>query len=105
MKRFAADEQTTQWISDNGMSVEDFAVIDIRLLQAQKAAHTLLTKHLDWLTDRQRKNLEEFKHRVSNKEQRQRITQNEVLGILNLAKTANRKDFKQRRKDKAQQGR
>jgi len=101
MKRLTVDDKTAKWISDNGMSIKDFAVIDIRLLQAQKAAHTLLTKHSDWLTDRQRKHLEEFKQRASNKKQRPRITGNETLGILNLAKTANRKDFKQRRKDKA----
>jgi hypothetical protein len=101
MKRLIADDKTARWIAENGMSIKDFAVIDIRLLQAQKAAHTLLTKDSDWLSDRQRKHLEEFKQRVSNKKQRPRITQNEVLGVLNLAKTANRNDFKQRRKDKA----
>jgi hypothetical protein len=105
MKRNTADDKTAEWLKDNGMSAKDFAAIDLKLLQAQRAAHTLLTNHQDWLTERQRKHLTEFKQRVANKKQRQYITKDQALGILNLAKTAHRKDFKQRRTSKAQQGR
>jgi hypothetical protein len=105
MKRLTADDKTAQWIADNGMSIKDFAVVDIRVLQAQKAAHNLLTNHSHWLTDRQRKFIEDFKQRASNKKQRQRITSTDIVGILNLGKAANRKDFKQRRKEQARKSR
>ncbi len=105
MKRLTGDDKTAQWIAANGMSVKDFAAIDISLLQAQKAAHTLLKEHSDWLTDRQRKFLTEFKQRVANKKQRQHISNKHALGILNLAKAANRKNFQKRRKNKAAESR
>ena len=101
MKRITADNKTAQWLRDNGITVKDFAAIDLNLIQAQRAAHTLLTAHQDWLTEKQRQHLNDFKQRVSNKKQRQYITKDQALGILTLAKTANRKHFKQRRKDKA----
>jgi hypothetical protein len=90
-----AETITQNWIRANGMQVSTFNSTPIKLLQAQKTAHTLLTKHQKLLTTEQTKTLRNFKRRVGNTKLCTKLKPEAAYPILNIATKINRQLFKQ----------
>lgn len=88
---------TDQWVAAQGLDADSFQGTNIRLLRAQQQAHTLLSQHSDLLTQSQRKALEDFKEKMSNKKTRNRLKPTAANVVLNIGSKINRQLFKQHR--------
>ena len=86
-----------KWIKDTGLNVSAFNQLPVQLLQAQKAAHALLTQNLNLLTTKQIKTLRAFQRKVVNKKIRNKLKPASAYPILNISNTINRQLFKQNR--------
>jgi|688.fasta_scaffold1509746_2 hypothetical protein len=103
-KQFAinrrSDRETTSatnWIRSVGLNEEYFFAIDIKLLQAQKQAHTLLTHQIDLLTSSQIETLRHFQHLMTHKNTRRKLKPSAAYPVLNISTKINRQLFKQHR--------
>jgi hypothetical protein len=96
-KNFMDDGLTADWLRDNGIAVQSFGITHIRLLQAQRQAHTLLTQHSNLLTHTQRTTLENFQQLMAHKRTRDRFKPTAANPILNISSKINRQLFKQHR--------
>jgi hypothetical protein len=101
-KQFAmnrrSDRETnsaTNWIKSVGLNVSSFNQLPVQLLQAQQAAHALLTHHRNLLTTEQVKTLREFQRKVVNKKIRHKLKPAAAFPILNISNKINRQLFKQ----------
>lgn len=56
---------TDWWLRQNGINAQYVAHTDTKLLQAQQKAHTLLTQHIDQLSNAQIKALQNFKRKMN----------------------------------------
>jgi len=93
-KNFKDDALTADWLRDNGISVNLFATTNVKLLQAQQSAHTLLTQNKDLLTTSQIKTLKVFQRTMSNKKARAKLKPENAYPILNISTKVNRQLFK-----------
>ena len=91
------DGLTADWLRDNGIAVNAFSTTHIKLLQAQQAAHELLTHHSNLLTQAQRTTLENFQQLMAHKRTRDRLKPTAAYPILNISSKINRKLFKHHR--------
>ena len=89
--------KANEWLVDAGFNAQTFGTTHIRLLQAQKQAHALLTHHSNLLTQSQRTTLEEFQQAMSNKRSRCRLKPASANPVLNISSKINRQLFKQHR--------
>ena len=101
-KQFAmnrrSDRETnsaTNWIKSVGLNVSSFNQLPVQLLQAQQAAHALLTHNLNLLTTEQVKTLRAFQRKVVNKKIRHKLKPASAYPILNISNKINRQLFKQ----------
>ena len=83
-----------KWIKDTGLNVRAFNQLPVQLLQAQQAAHALLTHNLNLLTTEQVKTLRNFKRRVGNTKLCTKLKPEAAYPILNIATKINRQLFK-----------
>ena len=83
-----------KWIKDTGLNVRAFNQLPVRLLQAQQAAHALLTYNLNLLTTEQVKTLRAFQRKVVNKKIRHKLKPASAYPILNISNKINRQLFK-----------
>ena len=97
-KNFKDDALTADWLRDNGIAVNSFAVTDVKLLRAQKTAHILLTQNNDLLTTSQVKKLKAFQSTMSNKKARAKLKPDHAYSIFNINTKINRQLFKQYKK-------
>jgi hypothetical protein len=86
-----------QWIAAQGLDAESFQGTNVRLLRAQRQAHTLLSQHSDLLTQSQRRTLEDFKKKMAGKKTRSRLNPSAANAVLNIGSKINRQLFKQHR--------
>ena len=84
-----------KWIKDTGLNVRAFNQLPVQLLQAQQAAHALLTYNLNLLTTEQVKTLRAFQRKVVNKKIRHKLKPISAYPILNISNKINRQLFKQ----------
>jgi hypothetical protein len=100
-KNFKDDALTADWLRDNGIAVNAFSTTHIKLLQAQQAAHTLLTQNAHLLTPAQTKQLKAFQQKMTHKKVREKLKPTAAYPILNISTKINRQLFKEyRRLDK-----
>ena len=93
-KNFRDDALAADWLRDNGISVQSFSTTHIKLLQAQQAAHALLTQHLSLLTAAQTKTLKAFQQKMTHKKARAKLKPEHAYPILNISTKINRQLFK-----------
>ena len=89
------DGLTADWLRDNGITIRVFNTADDKLLQAQKAAHTLLTQHTNLLTADQISILSTFTKRMAHKNTRVKLTPKSAYPVLNISTKINRQLFHQ----------
>ena len=88
---------TNNWLAENGFSANSFFKTDIKLLQAQQQAHTLLEYHTDLLTSEQATTLQQFQHLMAHKNTRIKLKPSAAYPIFNINTQINRQLFKQHR--------
>lgn len=93
-KNFRDDALAADWLRDNGIAVQSFSTTHIKLLQAQQAAHALLTQHLSLLTAAQTKTLKAFQQKMTHKKARAKLKPEHAYPILNISTKINRQLFK-----------
>ena len=93
-KNFKDDALTADWLRDNGIAVNAFSTTHIKLLQAQQAAHALLTQSANLLTPAQTKQLQAFQQLMAHKRSRDRLKPTAAYPILNISTKINRQLFK-----------
>lgn len=94
-KELLDDGLTADWLRDMGITVRMFNTADEKLLQAQKAAHTLLTQNINLLTTDQIQTLATFTKRMAHKNSRNKLTSKSAYPVLNISAKINRQLFKQ----------
>ena len=87
-----------KWIAESGLDVITFGSTDIRLLQAQHQATTILQNHINLLTNSQRRTLEYFQKQMAHKNTRIKLKPQAAIPVLNISSKINRQLFKQHRK-------
>jgi hypothetical protein len=93
MNNYQAQQQTEQWIREQGMDVAAFNTTPVHLLQAQSVAHTLVHKHSNLLSSTQAKTLTHFLHLMAHKNTREKLKPQAVFPILNIGTKINRQLF------------
>jgi hypothetical protein len=93
-KNFKDDARTADWLRDNGIAVNSFATIHVKLLQAQQIAHVLLTQNKDLLTTNQIKTLKAFQKNMAHKNSRSKLKPEHAYPVLNISTKINRQLFK-----------
>ena len=88
---------TEDWLRDNGLNKSHFNTADIKLIQAQQIAHTLLTQHKNLLTQDQINLLHNFQRKTASKKQFIKLKTNHAYPILNIGTKINRKLYKKYR--------
>jgi hypothetical protein len=92
---------TNEWLWEQGLNEGTFTNTHIKLLQAQQAAHALLTQHLSLLTATQTQTLKAFQQKMKQKKARAKLKPSHAYPILNISTKINRQLFKDyRRLDK-----
>ena len=89
--------EADNWIREIGLNPHDYQSVDVRLLQAQRVAHTLLTEHTNLLDSLQRDTLESFQKRMSCQRSRRKLRPQAANAVLNIGSQINRKIFKEHR--------
>jgi predicted nucleic acid-binding Zn-ribbon protein len=82
-----------KWLKANGIDPQSFAKTRTLILQAQKAAKTLLTEHGEELTRKQVDLLHEFQRAAANIKQIDKVTDAHCHKVLNLQNKFNRQLF------------
>jgi len=88
-----ADNQTNQWICENGMDTKSFNKTHPKLLKAQLTANTLLKNHYQLLTSTQVSILKKFLKLMVHTNTRIKLKPEASLPILNISTQLNRKLF------------
>lgn len=103
-KQFAinkrSDRETTSatnWIKSVGLNENYLYASDIKLIQAQQQAHTLITHHIDLLTSSQTETLRHFQNLMMHKKTRKKLKSSAAYLVFNISTKINRKIFKQHR--------
>jgi hypothetical protein len=93
LKNFKDDALAADWLRDNGIAVKSFSTTHVKLLQAQKTAHTLLTQNINLLTTNQIKTLKAFQRKMAEKNTRVQLKPEHAYPILNISTKINRQLF------------
>ena len=98
-----AEKQTRsadKWIRSMGMSADRFRSIHIKLLQAQRNAHTIINQHSDLLNPQQLQALQKFAKLMRNNKSHQTVKPEAANTTLNISSKVNRQLFRQHRQHK-----
>ena len=88
------DTQSTDvWLKQQGFNTQYFDTTHPKLLQAQAAAHQLLTCHSDRLNTAQQQQLRSFQQQINNKHHRARLKLQAAYPILNILNKIRRQLF------------
>jgi hypothetical protein len=93
IKNFKDDALAADWLRDNGIAVKSFSTTHVKLLQAQKTAHTLLTQNINLLTTNQIRTLKAFQRKMAAKNTRVQLKPEHAYPILNISTKINRQLF------------
>ena len=85
---------TNEWLWKQGLNESIFTNTHIKLLQAQQAAHALLTQSANLLTPAQTKQLKAFQQKMAHKKAREKLKPAAAYPILNISTKINRQLFK-----------
>lgn len=88
------DNETNKWLQQNGINASTFTKTRIKVLQAQKIAHTLLKEHGRLLSQNEAATLNNFLRAANNHKLRDKITDGQCYKVMNIGTTVNRKLFK-----------
>jgi hypothetical protein len=88
---------TNDWLAEQGVDANTFGSVHIRLIQAQRQAHQLLTHHGNLLSKSQQGTLENFMQQMSRKDTRNRLKPQAATPVLNISSKVNRQLFRQLR--------
>lgn len=97
-KNFKDDALTADWLRDIGLNHKTFNTASLNATRAQTMAHTLLTQHLDLLSNSQIQSLTAFQQATATKRDLQRVSDAFCKCVMNINTNINRKLFKQHRK-------
>jgi sulfite reductase alpha subunit-like flavoprotein len=75
---------TDSWLKKNGLNPEAVGSVCIEVLQAQQKVHELIARHGSLLNPTQLQLIENFKHRLSDKQKRKKLKPSSAYPILNL---------------------
>ena len=75
---------TDWWLRQNGINAQYVANTDAKLVQAQQKAHTLLTQHIELLTQSQIKTLQNFKRKMNTGHIRKKLKPDAALPIFSI---------------------
>jgi hypothetical protein len=89
--------QSNNWLRKQGLDECTFTDVHIRLLEAQRQAHTLLKKHRMLLSSYQIIVLEKYLQLVTHKRTRNKLKPQAANPVLNISTKINRQLFKQYR--------
>lgn len=90
-------ERTDAWLKLQGFSAENFTVLDLQLLQAQRIAHNCLKQHGSLLGINEAKVLNDFLQALQSTKKRHRLTPAQAFKVMNIGNSVNRKLFQQHR--------
>ena len=79
------DALTLDWLRDNAINEKDFAVLHIKLLQAQRTAHILLGQNKNLLTADQIQTLKSFSKLMVCKRMRSQLKPEAAYPVLNIS--------------------
>lgn len=94
--KYNADRDTKladKWLKSNGIDPQSFVKTKTLILQAQKAAKTLLIEHSRELTTKQIDVLHTFQRAAANIKQIEKVTDAHCNKVLNLQNKFNRQLF------------
>jgi hypothetical protein len=86
-----------KWLAEQGIDTNIVSTTHIRLIQAQRQAHQLLTHNRNLLTTEQQRTLRNFQQLMAHKRTRDRLKPNSANAVLNISSKINRQLFKQHR--------
>lgn len=89
-----AEQQTANWLKQNGLNVEYFTDIKLHLVQAQKIATNILKNHAKHLGQNEAHTLNNFLLAMRSKKKRAKLTTAQAYKVMNIGNTVNRKMFK-----------
>jgi hypothetical protein len=85
------------WIREQGCNIQYFDTTHPKLLQAQAAAHQLLTCYSDRLNSTQQQLLRSFQNQINNKHTRALLKPQAAYPVLNIHNKVRRQLFQQHR--------
>jgi hypothetical protein len=92
-----------KWLAEQGIDTNIVSTTHIRLIQAQRQAHQILTYNSNLLTTEQQRTLSNFQQLMAHKRTRSKLKPEAANQVLNISSTINRQLFKQHRQlNKAQ---
>ena len=81
-KQTKNDKEFSDWFKKNGINAQYVAHTDSKLLQAQLKAHTLLTKHINQLSNTQIKALQNFKRKMNTGHIRKKLKPEAAITVF-----------------------
>ena len=87
-------QQADTWIKQQGLNTSTFGTTNLQLLQAQQTAHTLLTQHLNLLTNEKIKIIRNFNRKVRNTQLCTKLKPEAAYQVLNIGTKINRQLFR-----------
>jgi hypothetical protein len=92
-----------KWLAEHGIDTSIVSTTHIRLIQAQRQAHELLSHHNNLLTTEQQRTLKDFQQLMAHKRTRSKLKPTSANQVLNISSKIKRQLFKQHRQlNKAQ---
>jgi len=88
---------TNDWLAEQGVDANTFGSVHIRLIQAQRQAHQLLTHHGNLLSKSQQGTLHDFLQQMARKHTRSKLKPAAAAPVLNISSKVNRLLFRQLR--------
>jgi hypothetical protein len=98
MNNYQAEQQTANWLKQNGMDEKSFTVIELPFIQAQQVAFALMKYHAELLDDDQTAFVCSYLEDIKNKAQRKKLTATKAYRVLNIGTKINRQLFKAHKK-------
>ena len=77
--------QTDKWLRENGVNAQIVSHTHGSLVQAQKKAHELLTKHADMLTPSQVKKLQGFQRKMNTGHIRKKLKPSSAQVVFSIS--------------------
>ena len=100
VKEVKSEMKSDAWMRENGIVPERLQHLAIEVLQAQKIAKNLLTKHGSLMTKEQVELVQNFYKSSRSSLKRRKPTKKACLQVMNIGAAVNRKKFKSDRQRK-----
>lgn len=97
MNAYRTEQATDRWLKQNGISIKQFAITDVLLLQAQRTAHNTLKTHQHSLTPQQISTLQAYLKAMSHHQTQAQITKTQAYRVMNIGSKVRRQVFRRNR--------